>query len=54
MSKIAIVILGILAGIIVLVYVASAVANSRFERQVAKEVEELFGSSQVDKKEIII
>lgn len=53
MSKIAIVIFGILAGIIVLVYVASAVANSRFDRQVAKEVEELFGSSQVDKKEII-
>ncbi|MBP7331443.1 MAG: hypothetical protein KBA08_03925 [Firmicutes bacterium] len=53
MSKIAIVIAGILAAIIVLVFVASAVANSLFEKQVSKEVEKLFGSGQVDKKEII-
>lgn len=53
MPKIAIVILGILAAIIVLVYVASAVANSRFDQQVGKEVGELFGSVSGNQKEII-
>ncbi|MDD4335310.1 MAG: hypothetical protein PHY77_06850 [Desulfotomaculaceae bacterium] len=53
MSKVAIVIAGILVAIMVLVFVASAVANSLFERQVEKEVGELFGSIPEDKKEIV-
>jgi hypothetical protein len=53
MSKIVIVILGIVAGVIVLVLVASAAANSLFERQVKKEVGELYGSNQENKKEIV-
>lgn len=53
MSKIVLVILGILAVLIVLVFVVSAAANSLFDRQVAKEVGELYGSSTENKNEII-
>lgn len=53
MSKIAIVILGILAIVIVLVFVASAVSNSLFDRQVKKEVGELYSSNPENKKEIV-
>lgn len=53
MSKVVLVILGILAVLIVLVFVVSAAANSLFDRQVAKEVGELYGSSPENKKEII-
>lgn len=53
MSKIAIVIVGILAAIMVLVVAASAVGNSFFERQVEKEVWELYGNRSENKKEIV-
>lgn len=53
MAKIVIVIAGILAAVIVLVAAVSAVANSLFERQVEKEVGELYGASPENKKEIV-
>ncbi|MFX4263630.1 DUF6544 family protein [Pelotomaculum propionicicum] len=53
MPKIVLIIFSILVVLLILVFVASAVANSLLERQVEKEVEELFGSSPEDKKEII-
>lgn len=53
MPKIAVVILGILAVIAALVFVASAVANSLLDRQVKREVGELYGSIVGDKKEVV-
>ncbi|NLI12398.1 MAG: hypothetical protein GX425_07195, partial [Peptococcaceae bacterium] len=53
MSRVAVIIVGILAVLIILFFVVSAAASSLFNRQVKKEVKELFENNPEHKKEIV-
>jgi len=53
MSRVAVIIVGILAVLIILFFVVSAAASSLFNRQVKKEVKELFENNPGHKKEIV-
>ncbi len=53
MSRVAVVIVSILAALIILVFVVTAAASSLFNRQVKREVKELYENNLAQKKEVI-